>query len=132
PAGRLPHEGDAVLDAEGAARQLLPDAPLARREAAGLADVLARRELLHAERGLRGAGRRPDGVPGRPQRREPEGLDGAPPWAARVLPDRTGPDGVARGDGAARHQAVPEDRRRQQHEVRAGLDPAMTAALTGA
>src|SRR4029453_5971366 len=52
PDRRLHAPGDALLEPEGPGRQLLQAAALAGRTAAGLADVLARRELLHAERDL--------------------------------------------------------------------------------
>ena len=117
---RLLHDArDAVLDAEGPHRDLLQAAAVAGGTAAGLADVLARRELLHVERDLRRAEGRTHGVPRRPQLREPQGVDGTPPRAARLHPDRAHPLEHAgdRGAGGATQDA--EEGRREQHEVRA-------------
>ncbi len=104
PARRLHATGHAVLDAEGAHRHLLPESPLTRREAAGLADVLARRKLLHRERDLRRPARRAHRLSRRPQCRELQSLGRQAPRSPR-LPARRAHQLVADGrDGAAGEQ----------------------------
>ena len=82
PAGRLHARGGAVLVAEGADRGLLQAPALARGAAGRLPDVLARRDLLHEERDLRGPAGGADGVRHGRRRREAEGLDLAAPRGA--------------------------------------------------
>ena len=83
PAGRVHARGGAIVVAEGADRGLLREPPLAGRAADRVSALLARRDLLHVERDLRGAAGGADGVRSGGRRREAEGLDVAPPRPAR-------------------------------------------------
>ena len=100
--GRLPARQDpgravAALGAEARDRRLLQEPQRARRAAHRLAALLARRELLLAQRDLRRdqAAARADGVPRRSQRREDAGVLQDAQRAARLLRRRAHPLRVA-------------------------------------
>ena len=91
--------------------------PLARGAADRVPALLARRDVLHVERDLRGADRGTDGVRSGRRGRQAQGLDVAPPRPAGVLPVRALPAGAPAGAAAARGARVVPRRRRAEQQV---------------